>query len=113
MALLADNFLRPEGKLDSSWLEDMSLTLDSLITQAETLTDNERAQESWVYAQVYRRIADSIMYQPSTVQSDDVKEVRSLGQIRYWSRLADQYQRDFQSLIGQGASGDTQVIPVW
>lgn len=113
MAVTAPEFIRPDGQLDESWLTDLEDIIDSLIPQAEALTDDERAQRAWVYSRVYRMIADDMMARPLSEQSDDVKEVRSLGQIRYWERLANQYQKEYQTLVGRVVSRDTQVIPTW
>lgn len=113
MPLAPSNFIRPEGRLKDSWLEDLETLLEDLILQAQDLTTNERAQKAWVYARVYEMLADEMMYEASTIHSDDVKEVRSLGQMRYWARLSEKFQQDYQALMGRGYSGETSVIPTW
>lgn len=115
MALTSSDFQRPAGRLDPTWFTDADATLTPLITQAQELTDDEKAQAAWVYARAYALLADDAMRQAAERAADDIRERHSDAQLRHWQRMSDAAQAEYRSIVGATppGSGVSSVTPTW
>lgn len=116
MALTADDFTRPAGRLDTSWLTDLSTTLAALITEAEAKTTTESAQKAWVYYRAYGMIVDDKMFAAAQRSADDISETITPAQLAYWKALRAGALNDYRQTIGGSplaSGGVTTTTPAW
>lgn len=103
MALTADGFKRPTGRLSESWFtveDDLDGILEALITEAGTKGGSDAAQTAWVYYRVYSMLADDAAMRPGLESADDIRRAYGADQRAYWKRQADEFLAEYQGLAG-------------
>lgn len=111
MALTTSTFVRPAGRLSAAWFVD---TLDDLLTayltEADSLTTDEDAQEAWVYYRAYATLVDDLTARPMREAVDDVSIARTQAQLDHWRRLRDQAKADYHRITETEDEGRTFAL---
>lgn len=90
MALQAADFIEPAGELNEGLFPGADLTayVQAWITDAESRTNDEAAQDAWVYHRAYTTIANRIHAGLASEKKGDAAASRSDAQFAYWSGRA-------------------------
>lgn len=103
MPLTATDFLRPTGRLSSSWLDgdDFAAILTALIAEAaDKDPSNEEAQRAWVYYRAFSILADEAAARPGLEHVDDVRRAYARDQRDHWKLVAAEYLAEYQGITG-------------
>lgn len=106
-----EDFLRPTGRLDETWIDTDAL--QALIDAAEAQSDNAAVVKATVYAQAYARLADDAAARPTTRVADDIRESYSPALVGHWLRQAAAWQDTANRLLGGATSAHRAVRGVW
>lgn len=108
MALSADDFTRPKGRLREEWFpeDDLPALLQGWIDVAEEKSGSEKAQALYVNWRAYEDVADRLHAEWAREDFDDVGGRQRLQeQLRYFQAKARAYKADYQSATGARKSG--------
>lgn len=111
MALTTDDFVRPAGRLTAAWYrDDLAGLLTAYLAEAATLTEDEDAQEAWVYYRAYATLVDDLTMRPMREAADDVSIARTQAQLDHWRRLRDQAKADYHRITETEDEGRTFAL---
>lgn len=110
MALSADDFTHPKGEIDPEVYptDTLDSDLQTWISQAQTETSDEEAQEAYVYGRAYGFICERLQNQPSEAEAEEgTRYRRRMQQIRHFCSKAQAYKDAFEEAVTGEEQGET------
>jgi hypothetical protein len=108
VALTAESFQQPAGRLQAAWYpsDNLSTLLTAWLDEATantvdvTAEDQEAAREAWVYYRAFQKLADDLLIEPASQTAGVRTSQFSDAQLSRWAGQASTYLSTYQSLTG-------------
>jgi hypothetical protein len=108
MAFSASNFTEPEGELRSDMfpgVDDLEASdgyLDTWLGEATGKSENEQAQEHWVYYRAFHQVWLRLTTSPRQADLEEDGSLRySDEQVAAFKEMASQHREAFESIEGE------------
>lgn len=108
MALQSGDFVEPKGELREDMfpgVDDLTATgghIETWLGEAQDKTDDEDAQEHWVYYRAYHQVWLRLTTNPQQADLDEEGSLRYTDkQVASFKELADQHREEFEDVVGE------------